>query len=77
MRTKLDSASKIGEYHGPLLQMHGDADTVIPYEVGRKLFEKANEPKTFVTLRGHDHNDYPPKELHAAVKEFLERLQSR
>ena len=32
MRTRLDSAAKIGDYHGPLLQIHGDADTIIPFE---------------------------------------------
>lgn len=74
MRTRLDSASKIGRFRGPLLQMHGDADSIIPYEIGKRLFDQANEPKTFVTLRGHDHNDYPPEELHAAVRRFLEQL---
>src|SRR5262249_47342916 len=44
MRTRLDSVSKIRDYHGPLLQAHGDADRVVPYALGRKLFEAANEP---------------------------------
>ena len=30
MRTRFDSAGKIGGYHGPLLQAHGDADTIVP-----------------------------------------------
>lgn len=72
MRTRLDSASKIGRYRGRLLQFHGDADTVIPYDLGRRLFEAANEPKRFVTLVGHDHNDAPPPEMFEAIREFLE-----
>lgn len=71
MRTRLDSVSKIGNYHGPYLQGHGDADSIIPYTLGQQLFERANEPKHFVTLEGHDHNDPMPKEWIAAMEEFL------
>jgi len=75
MRTRLDSAAKIGQYHGPLLQLHGDADTIIPYQVGQQLFAAANEPKTFVTIRGGDHNDQRTPEAIRAIDEFLVRLQ--
>lgn len=71
MRTRLDSASKIGRYHGPLLQGHGDVDSIIPYSLGQQLFVLANEPKRFVTLAGHDHNDPIPDEWIAAMDEFL------
>jgi fermentation-respiration switch protein FrsA (DUF1100 family) len=43
MNTRLNSVAQIGNYHGPLLQSHGDADRTIPYEMGRKLFDAANE----------------------------------
>lgn len=57
---KLDSFSKIQKYRGPLLQSHGDKDQIIPYKLGRKLFDAANEPKTFVLLSNKDHNDLKP-----------------
>ena len=41
----------------PLLVLHGDRDDVVPYEQGRRLFEAANEPKWFYTIRGARHND--------------------
>jgi fermentation-respiration switch protein FrsA (DUF1100 family) len=41
MHHRLDSLAKIVDYHGPLLQSHGDADRVIPYELGRRLFAAA------------------------------------
>lgn len=56
MRNRLDSRAKIGKYHGPLLQSHGDRDEVIPYALGEQLFAAANEPKTFLTLPGASHN---------------------
>jgi fermentation-respiration switch protein FrsA (DUF1100 family) len=74
MRTRFDSAAKIPNFHGPLLQTHGDADRVIPFAVGRKLFDAANEPKQFVTARGGDHNDPPSREYLAALDRFIESL---
>ncbi len=72
MRTRLDSLSKIGQYHGPLLMIHADADTIIPYALGRRLFEAANEPKQFITLVGRDHNDPWPLECFDSIREFLD-----
>lgn len=74
MRTRLNSLSKIKNYHGPLLSAHGDADSIVPYPLGQQLFEAANEPKRFVPLSGRDHNDPPPTEFYRAVDEFLDKL---
>jgi len=57
LRTKYDSLAKIREIRVPLLVLHGDRDDVVPYEQGRRLFEAANEPKWFYTIRGARHND--------------------
>ncbi|MBN1589667.1 MAG: alpha/beta hydrolase, partial [Pirellulales bacterium] len=74
MRSRLDSLSKIGHYHGPLLQSHGDEDSVIPYENGLKLFEAANKPKQFVTIHGADHNEVQSVEYYRALDRFLDTL---
>ena len=74
MRSKFDSAAKIGRYRGPLLQSHGDADRVIPYELGRRLHAAANSPKQFVVIRGGDHNDPQTDEYYDALVAFLDNL---
>jgi hypothetical protein len=74
MRTRLDSAGKISSYHGPLLQSHGDADTIVPLRLGQALFDAANEPKQFLLYPGHDHNDPMPLEYYDALSAFLDRL---
>jgi uncharacterized protein len=74
MRTRLDSAAIIGRYHGPLFQVHGDPDSVVPYEFGRRLFEAAGEPKQFMLLPGHDHNAPMPSMYYEALKAFIEKL---
>jgi len=42
----------------PLLIVHGDNDTVIPYDEGVRLFNSARSPKGLFTLIDSDHNSY-------------------
>ena len=74
MRNRLESIEKIGDYHGPLLQCHGDADTIIPIGLGRRLFEAANEPKQFVVLQGRNHNDPHPVAYFDELEAFFDQL---
>ncbi len=39
----------------PVLVVHSRGDEIVPYELGRKLYEAAPEPKTFLEIRG-SHN---------------------
>ena len=39
----------------PLLIAHGDQDVVVPIGLGRRLFDLANEPKTFLLVPGAGH----------------------
>lgn len=74
MQGRLNSIDKIAAYRGPLLLSHGDADSVIPYAHGLKLFEVANLPKRFVTIPGGDHNDPQTAEYHVEFDRFIDRL---
>lgn len=74
LRTRLDSAAKIARYSGPLLQCHGDADTIVPFEQGTKLHAAANEPKRMVVVEGGDHNDGRNAEWLAEIDEFISAL---
>lgn len=71
---KLNSAAKIGDYQGALLQSHGDADGTVPYASGKKLFDAANEPKEFVTIIGGDHNDPQSEEYYEMLEKFLNEV---
>ncbi|MCA9007518.1 MAG: alpha/beta hydrolase [Planctomycetaceae bacterium] len=74
MTQRLNSAGKIGNYSGPLLQSHGDKDQLIPIELGRKLFDAAGEPKQFVVIPGAGHNDPQPEEYRRVFDEFIASL---
>ncbi|HUG18151.1 MAG TPA: alpha/beta hydrolase, partial [Planctomycetaceae bacterium] len=76
MVNRLDSISKIGNYHGPVLQTHGDRDRVVPYEFALELFGAANSPKQFVMVPGGGHNDPLSEEFHEALDELLTSLPS-
>jgi len=41
----------------PLLVIHGDADTVVPFKLGQEVYSAAAEPKQFLTLPGAGHNN--------------------
>ena len=67
---RFETADMLRGFDRPTLVMHGDSDSVVPYTVGRALFERLSEPKRFVTLRGADHNDFHP----ATAREYWEAV---
>jgi fermentation-respiration switch protein FrsA (DUF1100 family) len=56
-RGRFVSERKIPDVRCPLLFFHGDRDEVVDFNLGRRLFEMAPEPKSFETIRGAGHND--------------------
>ncbi len=52
---KFNTVDKIADIHAPIMIIHSPQDTLVPFAQGRKLFELANEPKTFLEIRGN-HN---------------------
>ncbi len=55
-RNRFESARKLRGIRCPVLVSHGDPDSVIPTEEGRKLFAAANEPRELALFPGVDHN---------------------
>jgi hypothetical protein len=56
VRFRYDSIAKIGRLQVPLLVLHSAGDDIVPFAMGRRLFEAAPEPKTFFEMKG-SHND--------------------
>lgn len=57
MTYRFDSLSRIEQLQCSLSMIHGDCDFVVPYKLGRKLYERYHGPKEFVTVPGAGHND--------------------
>ena len=76
---KYDSLSKIKRISVPLLILHGDCDEVVPFFMGRKLYEAANEPKQFYTIENAGHNDtymVGGEGYFRALQDFIESLET-
>jgi fermentation-respiration switch protein FrsA (DUF1100 family) len=55
--SRFDSLPRVRALAVPLLVAHGDADEIVPFELGERLFAAANEPKRFLRAPGFHHND--------------------
>jgi alpha-beta hydrolase superfamily lysophospholipase len=53
---RFDAASRIGQVQAPVLVVHGSDDTLIKPELGRRLFDRAPQPKRFVLVEGGSHH---------------------
>ena len=56
LTSRFDSIRKITHITAPKLIMHSPDDEIVPFKQGKRLFESAPEPKSFVELQG-GHND--------------------
>lgn len=74
LRYQFNSIDRIKGITQPILVLHSPQDDIIPYQLGVKLFENANEPRTFVNMTG-DHNTgfvRSQPEYGLALKGFIE-----
>jgi uncharacterized protein len=74
---RFPAAEFMQRVQAPVLVMHGDRDSVIPFGQGQALFETIPGPKRFFTIRGGDHNDAAPPDPRAywdAVTAFVAGL---
>jgi uncharacterized protein len=75
-RSRYPSIERIGRLTLPKLFLHARADEVIPFAHGRRLYEAAPEPKTFVALAG-GHGDAFERDSAAyfgAIARFIQAL---
>ena len=57
VRNHYNSVALIPKVCAPLVILHGELDEIVPHSQAVKLFEAANQPKTFVTLPDATHNN--------------------
>ncbi|NIQ93690.1 MAG: alpha/beta hydrolase, partial [Desulfuromonadales bacterium] len=77
LNARYDNAAKIEKLQSPLMVIHGENDTIVPPEMGRRLFDQAPEPKRFFLRAGAGHNSpLPPSNAPywQAWRDFLDRL---
>jgi fermentation-respiration switch protein FrsA (DUF1100 family) len=74
-RIGYDNRENLKRIRAPVFIAHSRDDDIVPYAHGKRLYEAANEPKTFLEMRG-GHNDgfiFTRPEWVAQLGAFLDR----
>jgi len=52
-----DALAKLPQVRMPVIVVHGTRDSVVPFQMGERLFAAAREPKRFVRVEGAGHHN--------------------
>jgi uncharacterized protein len=77
MRNRYNSVKRIQQYAGPVFQVHGADDEVVPIRLARKLYAAVpGRTKQFYEVANARHNDTLPPRYYEALGRFLDRVDS-
>ena len=74
LKDKFENYKKIRNINSPILIMHGEADQLVPFSMGRKIYETANQPKYSHFTKSDDHMMEYDEKLLYALKTFIKSL---
>tara|TARA_B110000014_G_scaffold262637_1_gene257065 strand:- start:104 stop:940 length:837 start_codon:yes stop_codon:yes gene_type:complete len=74
LKDKYQSNIKIKNIKSPILIMHGKVDNIVPFHMGKKMYELANQPKYFYFSEYDDHMMKYDKKLLNHLKKFINSL---
>jgi fermentation-respiration switch protein FrsA (DUF1100 family) len=76
-RDRYNSLKKIKKIKSPLLVLHGKADTLVPFYMGRKIYETAHEPKFSYFPDFDNHMMLYDQNMISALKNFLNQTSTQ
>ena len=71
LKDKYESSNKIKNIKTPILIMHGKVDNIVPFKMGKKMYELANQPKYFYFSEYDNHMMNFDKNLLIALENFI------
>ena len=74
LKDKFENYKKIVNINSPILVMHGEEDQIVPFSMGKKIYEIANKPKYSYFTKYDNHMMEYDKKLVLALKSFLKSL---
>ena len=74
LKDKYESDKKIKNIKSPILIMHGEVDKIVPFWMGKKMFDLANEPKYSYFSKYDDHMMEFNKDLVNSISLFIKSL---
>ena len=57
LKNDWNSLDRIRRIHSPKIFVHGEQDTIVPFEQGKRLYDASPSPKYFYPVPRADHND--------------------
>ena len=74
LKDKYDNQNKIKHINIPVLVMHGEVDQIVPFWMGKKIYEIANQPKYSHFTKYDDHMMEFDEKLVLVLKTFIKSL---
>ena len=74
LKDKYENQKKIKNINIPILVMHGEADKIVPFWMGKKIFDLANNPKYSYFTKHDDHMMEYDSNLVSMLNDFLKQL---
>ena len=74
LKDKYESDKKIKNIKSPILIMHGEVDKIVPFWMGEKIYQLANEPKYSYFTKYDDHMMEYNEKLLNELKKFIDSL---
>ena len=74
LKDRYETVKKLKNIKIPILVMHGKKDKIVPFHMGQKVFEKANEPKFYYFPEEDDHMMEYNENLLKALNKFFQSI---
>ena len=74
LKDRYESSKKIKNINNPILIIHGKVDNIVPFRMGKKMYELANEPKYSYFSEYDDHMMEYNEKLLKVLKDFIGSL---
>jgi uncharacterized protein len=74
LKDKFENYKKIKNIDSPILVMHGEEDQIVPFSMGKKIYEIANKPKYSYFTKYDNHMMEYDENLVLVLKSFLKSL---
>jgi uncharacterized protein len=74
LKDKFENYKKVKNINSPILIMHGEVDQIVPFSMGKKIYEIANNPKYSYFTKYDNHMMEYDENLILALKSFFNSL---
>ena len=74
LKDKFENFKKVKNINTPILVMHGEVDQIVPFSMGKKIYEIANNPKYSYFTKYDNHMMEYDEKLVLALKSFIKSL---